>query len=50
MFSLVYLIPGMTYDAVMEMESTERGWYIRRLDKQLKKEQAAVPKFKARKR
>jgi len=37
-FALTYVMKGMTYGDLLEMDSSERWWYLKRLHKQLKKE------------
>lgn len=44
MFSLTYCMNGITYGDIMEMVPEERDWYIRRLDKQIKRENEEIKK------
>lgn len=37
-FALLYTIPGMTYEAVMGMTSSDVEWYLKRVIAQKKKE------------
>jgi hypothetical protein len=38
---------GITYGDIMGMESEERGWYVKRLSEQIKRERDAIETAKA---
>jgi hypothetical protein len=44
MFVLTYAMNGMTYGDVEDMLSTDRVWYVKRLEEQIKKESEEVKK------
>jgi hypothetical protein len=45
-FALTYCVPGITWDACMEMHTDERQWLLKRLHKQQKAEAEAIGKAK----
>jgi hypothetical protein len=47
-FALTYCMEGVGYDAISEMPSDEREWFVRRLDKQIKRENDEVKKAQAK--
>jgi hypothetical protein len=43
-FILAYCVKGFTLDSILEMTTTDRYWYMKRLKEQLEDEAAAMQK------
>ncbi len=44
MFALLYSVPGMSWEACLDMDTEERGLMLNRLYKQQKHEEASIKK------
>ncbi|KKN79931.1 hypothetical protein LCGC14_0334390 [marine sediment metagenome] len=44
MFALLYSVPGMSWEACLDMDTEERGLMLKRLLKQQKHEEASIKK------